>query len=214
MQIIKQENQGWSMSESQEYNISMYCKHITATESIKEYVAEKLSKIERITPGIIDVHVKLEVHKHEQSATITMRFSHFQVTAHSVTGDLYTSIDEAIRRLVRKLRKWKTKIQGHHAEKLASIEIPVSIFEKEKSETDEINDAIEEANSDEFEAILAVPKIAKSKLRSMKKLTLEEAMLKMDLSDDNFLIYRSHDDQKLKVLYRRRDKSYGLLQPE
>ena len=214
MQIREHENQGWVMSETQEYNISIFCKHMAATDSIKGYIAEKLAKIERMTPGMIDVHVKLEVHKHDQSATISMRFSHFQVTAHSVTADLYVSIDEAIRRLFKKLRKWKTKIQDHHAEKLASVEIPVSIFEKEITETDEINDAILEANADELEDILAVPKIAKSKLRSMKKLTLEEAMLKMDLSDDNFLIYRSHEDQKLKVLYRRRDKSYGLLQPE
>ena len=202
------------MIQGQDYNLTMTCKNVEATDGLKQYLSKKLAKIEKIMPAVIDMHIKLEIQKLEQSVLLTMKFSHFLVTAHASSTDLYASIDMAMDRLNLKLRRWKSKIQDHHNKKLNSIDVPVSVFEKRKQEVDEINDAIDEQNIMEAEMVLNAPEIVKSKLRPLKILTLQEALLKMELSDDNFLVYRSEEDQKLKVLYRRRDKSYGLLQPE
>jgi putative sigma-54 modulation protein len=202
------------MIAGQDFNLSITSKHIQATDGIRQYLLSKLAKIEKLNHHIIDVHVKLEVQKLDQTVLITMKFSHFLITAHATTTDMYASIDLAVDRLQGKLRKWKTKIQAHHNKKMTAIEVPVSVFEMDKDELNEINDAIEEFNLEKEENALTPPKVVKSKLRHLKILTLQEALLKMDLSDDNFLVYRSEEDQKLKVLYRRRDKSYGLLQPE
>ncbi len=202
------------MFQGQDYNLTMTCKNVEATEGLKQYLSKKLAKIEKIMPSVIDIHIKFEVQKLDQSVLITMKFSHFLVTAHASSTDLYASIDLAMDRLHLKLRRWKSKIQDHHNKKLSSVDIPVSVFEKQRQEIEEINDAIDEQNNLEKEVFLNSPEIIKSKLRPLKILTLQEALLKMELSDDNFLVYRSEEDQKLKVLYRRRDKSYGLLQPE
>ncbi|MCB1067823.1 MAG: sigma 54 modulation/S30EA ribosomal C-terminal domain-containing protein, partial [Simkania sp.] len=50
--------------------------------------------------------------------------------------------------------------------------------------------------------------------RPLKHLTLDEAVMKMELSDDHFMVYRSEEEQNLKVIYRRRDGSYGIIAPE
>ena len=189
-------------------------KHFDVTEGVRKYLIEKLSKMEKLTTNIIDVHAKLEVQKLDHNVLITMKFSHFLVTAHATTTDIYASIDLAVDRMMLKLRKWKTRIQEHHHKKMSSIDVPVTVYEKEIEDLNEINDAIEEENAKETEVLINSPKVMKSKLRKLKILTLQEALLKMELTDDNFLVYRSEEDQKLKVLYRRRDKSYGLLQPE
>jgi len=202
------------MIQGQDYNLSITAKNMEATEGLKKYLVEKLSKLQKLTPHIIDIHVKFEVQKLDHMVLINMKFSHFLVTAHASTTDLYASIDLAIDKLSMKLRRWKSKIQEHNQKKLSLINVPISVFEKEMKELDEINDAIEEENALDIETNFSDPKIVKSKLRPLKILTLQEALFKMDLSDDNFLVYRSEEDQKLKVLYRRRDKSYGLLQPE
>jgi putative sigma-54 modulation protein len=202
------------MIQGQDYNLTITTKHVDVTDGLKQYLAEKLSKVQKLTSNIIDVYVKLEVQKLDQSVLITMKFSHFLVTSHAMTTDLYASIDLAIDRMMMKLRKWKTKIQAHHHKKLNSIEVPVTVYEREQEELNEINDAIEEANQTETVESISLPKVVKSKLRPLKILTLQEALLKMELSDDNFLVFRSEEDQKLKVLYKRRDESYGLLQPE
>ena len=58
------------------------------------------------------------------------------------------------------------------------------------------------------------PKIIGNDTRSMKFLTAEEAVMKMELSDDPFMIFRGEEDRKLKVIYRRNDGNYGLILPE
>lgn len=202
------------MIQGQDYNLMVIGKHFDVTEGVRKYLIEKLSKMEKLTTNIIDVHAKLEVQKLDHNVLITMKFSHFLVTAHATTTDIYASIDLAVDRMMLKLRKWKTRIQEHHHKKMSSIDVPVTVYEKEIEDLNEINDAIEEENAKETEVLINSPKVMKSKLRKLKILTLQEALLKMELTDDNFLVYRSEEDQKLKVLYRRRDKSYGLLQPE
>ncbi len=202
------------MIQGQDYQVSITGRNVEVTQAIKDHLAVKLSKIEKIVSQLIDIHVKFELQKLDHTVLITMKFSHFLVTAHATTSDLYASIDLAVERLMIKLRKWKSKIQDHHHKKLDAVEMPVTVFEKKTEELEEINDSIEEENLKQMEQLLSEPKIVKSKLRMLKVLTLHEALLKMDLSDDNFLVFRSEEDQKLKVLYRRRDKSYGLLQPE
>lgn len=202
------------MIQGQDYNLTLVSKQVQSSDAIKAYLVDKLLKVEKMMPQLIDIHAKFEVQKLDNTVLLTMKFSHFLVTAHATTTDMYASIDLAVDRLLSKLRKWKSKIQQHHHTKLNAVDVPVTIFEKTQDELNAINDEIDEENAKQTESIFIDPKIVKSKLRKLKVLTLKEALFKMDLSDDNFLVYRSEEDQKLKVLYRRRDKSYGLLQPE
>lgn len=201
------------MTSQQEYSLHIVSKG-EASDSIKAYIEKKLEKLERLTNNIIDIHVRVEVQKRDQSVNIIMKFSHFNVQAHAVSHDLYLSIDRAIERLQNKLRKWKTKIQQHHVKKPPMQEMKVNVFSGGEEYLNSINDAIQDYTQDQVENMLAPPEIVKQKARPLKTLTVEEALMKIELSMDNFLVFRSEEDQKLKVVYRRRDQSYGLLQPE
>ena len=50
--------------------------------------------------------------------------------------------------------------------------------------------------------------------KSLKTLTLDEAIMKMELSSDSFLIYKAEDNHKIKVIYRRKDDHYGVIELE
>ncbi|MEC8307247.1 MAG: sigma 54 modulation/S30EA ribosomal C-terminal domain-containing protein, partial [Chlamydiota bacterium] len=67
----------------------------------------------------------------------------------------------------------------------------------------------ESVDGDEY-----LPRVTRKKERFLKTLTLQEAIMKLTLSDDQFFLYKSEEDCSLKVLYRRRDGSYGLISPE
>lgn len=58
------------------------------------------------------------------------------------------------------------------------------------------------------------PRVVKEKARPLKICTLQEAVMKMELSGDRFLIFRSEEEQRLKVIYRRHDQSYGVMSIE
>lgn len=200
--------------DDQSYNVSVTGKNIEITKPIRDYVDEKIAKIEMITNHIIDINVKLDVQKLNHTVDIILKFSHFKVKVRAITENMYSAIDKSFERLYIKLRKWKSRIQDHHAKGVSVTEMEVNVLEHAQHELDEINEEIIDENNRSLEQDFAPPKVIKKKKRPLKNLTLDEAVMKMELSDDHFMIFRSEEEQALKVIYRRRDGSYGVVVPE
>lgn len=201
----------------EKYRLSIFGHNIEVTKSIREYIIEKLHKIEHFTDLLIDVAVRLDVQKLEHKCEVVMKFSHFKVVTHATTTDLYASIDKTFHKMQNKLRRWKSRIQQHHDKipQQPTIEaVPVSIYERAADELNTINDQIDEANYEEMDKEMSLPSIVKNKTIPLKMLSTQEAIMKMELSHDNFLLYRCEEDQKLKVIYRRRDGHYGVISAE
>lgn len=196
------------------YNISIIGRHIQVTEAMKQYAWDKLSKIERFHNHIMDVHVTMDIQKLEHSVTIIVKFDHFKVKSHAITTDMYVSIDQAIDRLQKQFRRWKERIQDHSKKKLSVVDMKVNVLQRPYNEVDEFNAVIESEVKEERAKNMVPGKIIGEETLPMKQLTSDEAIMKMELSGDNFLIYRSEEDQKVKVIYRRNDGNYGIVQPE
>jgi putative sigma-54 modulation protein len=197
--------------EDHHIDVTVFGKNIEVTTPLKNYVLEKVGRVEHINHLGMNMSVRLDQQKLDNNVEIVMKFSHFKVQVHATTLDMYAAIDKAFDRLKAKLRKWKGKIQDHHAKGIPVIDLHVNVLEQHVTELDEINDQIEEENFKEVEQEFRVPKVYKKKTRPLKTLNLDEAVMKMELSTDNFLIFRSEEDLKLKVLYRRKDNSYGVI---
>lgn len=198
----------------QEYTISVIGKNIEITKPIRDYIEEKIAKIEILLTGIIDVKVRLDVQKLNHTVDIFMKFSHFRVNVRAITENMYSAIDKSFEKLYTKLRKWKSRIQDHHSKGVSVTEMEINVLEHGQHEIEEINQEIIDANNQNLQKDYALPKVIKKKKRPLKTLTIDEAVMKMELSDDNFKIYRSEEDQSLKVIYRRRDGSYAIVSPE
>ena len=198
-------------SEHQPINVVILAKHFDITTPIKNYIMERVEKVERMNHAIIDMVVRIDIQKMDHTVDIVMKFSHFKINVHAVTDEMYSAIDKAFDKLRAKIRRWKGKIQDHHAKGTKVIDLEVNVLKQEPSFLEEINDAIDEANLEEVDKELHMPAVHKTKIRRLKHLTLNEAVMKMELSHDNFLIYRSEEDLKMKVLYRRKDNSYGVI---
>lgn len=200
--------------EGQEYNLSVVGKHIQITDAIKSYVFEKLSKIEKIADRIVDVHVTLDAQKLEHSCAILMNFIHFQIKVNASTDNLYSAIDKATHRIIALVRKYKKKLQSRRFKDLSTVDIHVNVIDPLKDDLKEINDEIiaETARIEEVE--LALHKVVAKETMPLKTLTQDEAVMKMEITDSPFLIFRSEEDQKMKVIYRREDFNYGLVQAE
>jgi putative sigma-54 modulation protein len=84
----------------------------------------------------------------------------------------------------------------------------VNILRKPYDELEEINAAIAQQ-----EAPLPLPKLIGKQTLTLKTLTMDEALMKIDLSGDSFLIFRDEVDQKIKVIYRLDSGDYGCVQP-
>lgn len=203
---------GKGQFESQEYHLFIVGKHIEITDAIKQYVFDKLSKIEKIADRIIDIHVVIDAQKLEQSCSILMNFIHFQVKASASTDNLYSAIDKASDRAIALIRKYKTKLQSRRFKDLTTVDIHVNVIEPLNNNLKTINDDILAENARRESEELQLHKVVAKETIPLKTLTQDEAVIKMEISDLPFLIYRSEEDQKMKVIYRRDDQNYGLVQ--
>lgn len=195
------------------YYINIIGRHVHVTDAMKNYAMEKLSKLERFHNHIIEVHVTLDIQKLEHSALIIMKFNHFKVTAHAVTSDMYVSIDQAVDKIQKQFRRWKNKIQDHTQKKVSVGEMQVHILER-PDEIAEYNEEIEFEVAQSRAKEMKPGKVIGNKTLPLKTLTSEEAVMKMELSGDGFMVYRGEEDQKLKVIYRRKDGNYGIIKTE
>lgn len=193
------------------YNITVTGRHVMVTDAMKDYAIEKVSKIERFTDRILEVVITMDIQKLDHRVDITMKVNHIKIKSSAISSDMYVSIDMAVHKIETQLLKYKQKLQDHQTRAVSEIDMRVNVIRpKELQELDEVNDAIIEESLKAEDSFSLVP----DDTRAMRTLTVEEAIMKMDLSQDAFLIFKEIDDQKVKVLYRRTDGNYGLIEPE
>lgn len=202
------------IEDSKGYNITVTGRNVHVTDAMKDYAIEKISKIERFSDRIIDVTVTMDIQKLDHRVDIILKVNHWIIKSSAATTQMYASIDEAVHKLDRQLRRHRKRIQEHQAKGVKVIDMNVNVIRPNYGEVDLINEEIEEENRRRDEAQLHPHQIVSRETRPLKTLTSDEAIVKMELSGDLFLLFRSEADQKLKVMYRRGDGDFGVMEPE
>ena len=196
------------------YSLDIIGRNIEVTEMLRSYIWNKISKIERFHNHIMFVRITLELQRLEHFCTIVLKFNHLKVKVQASSTDMYVSIDEAINRLQAMMSRFKSRIQDHHNKPFSAIDMQVNVVRRPYDELAEINAEIEAENQKVEFGDYAPPKVIGMETKPLKILTLDEAIMKMELSGDQFLLFRSEEDKKLKILYRRKDGNYGLILAE
>lgn len=194
--------------------ITINGRNVFVTEAMKNHALQKLSKLDHFHNHITELHVTLDIQKLEHTCTIVLKFDHFKVKVACSSSDMYASIDKAVDKLKSKIERWKSRIQDHHKKGLKVVDMEVNVLRRPFDAVEEFNEEIESENKKEILGEYLPPKIIGNSKRALKYLTAEEAIMKMELSDDPFMIFRGEEDRKLKVIYRRNDGNYGLILPE
>lgn len=88
--------------------------HIDVTDSLRDYVNQKMERVERHFDIISKAHVVLSVEKQRQKAEATLQVKGNRVFAESVDEDMYAAIDSLVDKLDRQVKKHKEKITDHH----------------------------------------------------------------------------------------------------
>lgn len=192
------------------YNIQITGRNVEVTDSIRDYATEKVSKIERFMNRIIDVNVIMDIQRLDHRVEIIVKTGNTKITSSASTTDMYASIDQAVAKLEAQLLRYKSKLQDHHAKGHAILDMNVNVLSREEAREEEIEEEmINEAEKPRFKLHHVVNK----ETRPLKTLTYDEAVMKMELSGDSFMVFKNEEDQKLKVIYRRRDDNYGIIEP-
>lgn len=199
----------------EEYSLTINGRNIQVTEAMKNYVMEKLSKLDKYETRIIDIVVTMDIQKFQHQCDIVIKLNQIKIKSSAISEDMYISIDRAIDKVQTQLKKYKQRIQNHHAKPLEEIDMTVNVVRPAlENEVAEINDDIEAENLRKIDEEYKPHHIVKQETMSLKFLTWDEAIMKMELSGDKFLVFRNEKDRKLNVIYRRNDGDFGIILPE
>ena len=100
--------------------------HIEITTPMRNYVNEKIGRLEKHFDRVTDIHVILSVEKQVQKAEATIHVKGNKIFAHADEQDMYTAIDALANKLDRQIIKHKEKIQDHHRGPKPSIDQSLS----------------------------------------------------------------------------------------
>jgi len=170
----------------------------TATDAVEDHVEKKVSKLEKVMPEGDHVHteVKIERENKDFRAELTVHIRGAVVRTDEMTNDMYASLDLAVDAMDKKLEKYKNKRIARHK---ANSRI---LSEEMKKQDDEFED------EEEFEDIV------KTKRFFLRPMNLEEAKLQLEMLGHNFFVFKNADTDEINLIYRRQNKTMGLIEFE
>lgn len=183
---------------------------IEITEPIKAYIDKRLKKIPKLFIEPIDIHVILSVQKHRHVAEIVMATKLFNATSVEESTDMYVSINKAIEKLERQGIRLKDKVIGSKQRHLSvrTAEVPV------KKPVVPAKKAIAAAKKEEVVEVKSKTRVVAENIKRRKSLALEEALLALEATEKEFLVYRDADTDSVQVVYNRKDGKVGLVRTE
>jgi putative sigma-54 modulation protein len=172
---------------------SVTFKNLDSSETLKAYVQDKLNRFDKFLYNPAAANVVLSVEKFRHIAEINIVGDRLNINGKEETGDMYSAIDMVLDKLEKQIKKNKEKNRERRS--------------GTKARTKGI--VVEDAGHMDFETTKEI----KVKNIEYKPMDVEEAVMQMDLLDDNFLVFTNARTDKVNVLYQRRDGHYGLIQP-
>jgi len=199
----------------EEYAIMVTGRNVHVTEAMKQYALEKIGKIERFGLRLIDVQVIMDIQKLEHRVDIILKVDHIKIKSQALSENMYASIDKAIDKMQNQIRRYHDRIRDHQGKHPQTVDMNVNVWSNAlEAELSDVNEEIEGESQRRAIDSYGSHKIVQKDTIPLKVLTKEEAIMKMELSGDVFLIFRQEEDRKLKVIYRRRDGNYGIIETE
>ncbi|MBV8100933.1 MAG: ribosome-associated translation inhibitor RaiA, partial [Verrucomicrobia bacterium] len=168
-------------------------------------------------PKIIEVQVILDVQKYRHQAEVILHCSnHVTLEASATSNDMYASIDQVVLRIARQMRKCKTRLMRNHRpgrRQQARVIADNSPKWEWLVDREALNGApIEEVES-EVETETNGPDLIQTEKYPVKPMSPEEAVLQMEFSKKQFLVFLNAKTEKVSVLYRRKHGDFGLIEP-
>lgn len=184
-------------------NITVTGRKMTVTDALRQYAEEKIGnamKVMDISP--LDAEVVLLYEKNPANprpavCEVTLRTKGHIIRVEESEEDMYAAIDVAAAKVVRQMRKYKTRVIDRKVRAGAEKVNP------EPTGTTDLDELMKELSRDE--------EVVRIKEIDFAPLTEEEALINIDLLGHDFFAYTDRDTGLVHVLYRRDDGGYGLL---
>lgn len=169
-------------------------RHLEVTPAMRSHVEEHFDRIGHLFDRDDNhAHIIIEVEHAMHYSEIVVKGRNQVLTAKSASEDMYQSLSQTIARIEKQALKLKNKIidKSHRAKKISEVVVAVDEIQPEPDS----------------------PRIINMKKYSVKPMTPDEAVIKLDEGEDQFLVFRTTQNEQVSVIYKLEDGNYGLIQP-
>jgi len=172
-------------------------RHLDPSDALKSYAEEKLERVNKYIDEPVVAQVFMTVEKIRHCAEVTITAKGITIKASEETNDMYSAIDAVVDKIERQLRRYKERIKKH---KPASESLA-----RQVKKTVVAAESIDQQQE---------PVVIRTNTFSIKPMSVDEAVMQMDLLHKDFLFFTDAVTDSISVVYRRKDGNYGLIEPQ
>ena len=169
-------------------------RHIEVTPALRSHVENHFKKLDHLFEGNnTKAHIIIEVEKGGHRSEIIVKWRDHVLSADSIVSDMYQSLTKSIVKIEKQALKLKNKVIDKHqkAKKITALSNPKEDLPPEPKN----------------------PKIVNVKSYKVKPMTPEEAVISLNSDENQFVVFRDAETERMSVIYKRKDGNYGLIQP-
>ncbi|MDB5466012.1 MAG: ribosomal subunit interface protein [Phenylobacterium sp.] len=186
-------------------------KHVELGEALRTRIADELStSIGKYFDrgGGADVVVLREGHSFKVDCAVTLA-SGQQLTTHGLGGDAHVAFDAAIAKMDRRIRRYKRRLKDHHVQAQAKQAETAAYFVLQSADLSE-----DEDDDDESVELFPEPMVIAETEKPIRTMTVSMAVMELDLTESQTIVFRNAAHGGLAVVYRRPDGNIGWVDPE
>lgn len=173
-------------------------KKVSLPKKVHDYAEKKVGKLDRYFKTDAEANLVFSVEKKQNKVELTIRSGSTILRVSESTSDMFASIDAAVTSMERQLRKHKTRLEKRLRQDAFERSVPV----------EDASTFVPDEEAEGFEVV-------RTKKFPIKPMTVDEAVLQMDLLGHTFFAFKDEDNAgAFAVVYRRNDGGYGLIEDQ
>ena len=192
-------------------------RNIDSSDALKEYAREKLERINKYFPDPIKAHIVYSQHRGYLDVVDVQITLHNGLVVKSVetTEDFHSSVDLAMAKIERQLRRYKDRIRDHKPQtgpERSMVHRVVSYEQNDEAAPAAPPSGQAAAPAAKSSATPVGSRVIKEEKFIAKPMSIDEAIMRMNLQHENIVCFHNIATHEINVIYRREDQTYGLIE--
>ena len=174
--------------------ISFTFRHMEPSTELRSYVEEKVYKVKKYFDSPVEAHIILKIEKFRHIADITISTDGNKIKAVDESGDMYSSIDQAMDKIEEQLRRLMSRKKEYRLENIKGSDVLINGVETQEGQVE------------------LGPTIIKAERVDIKPMDINEAVMQMDMLKRNFFVFSNSKSKSINIIYKRNDGNLGLIE--
>jgi len=174
--------------------ISFTFRHMEPSTELRSYVEEKVYKVKKYFDSPVEAHIVLKIEKFRHIADMTISIDGNKIKAVDESGDMYSSIDQAMDKIEEQLRRLMSRKKEYRLENIKGTDLLINGVETQEDQVE------------------SEPTIIKAERVDIKPMDINEAAMQMNMSKRNFFVFSNSKSKSINIMYKRNDGNLGLIE--